>query len=43
MKLRELAILDEAVDDLDHGQMFYDVQQKGIGNYFVTSLLFIMK
>ena len=39
MKLREVSILDEAVDDLDHGQMFYDVQREGIGNYFVTSLL----
>lgn len=39
MKLREVSILDEAVDDLHHGQQFYDFQQQGIGDYFVKSLL----
>ncbi len=39
MRLREVSILDEAIDDLEQGQRFYNAQQEGIGGYFATSLL----
>lgn len=39
MNLGHVILLDEAVEDLDLGRQFYDVQQKGIGYYFVTSVL----
>ena len=35
----KVILLDEAVEDLEMGRDFYDDQEKGIGEYFVTSLL----
>ncbi len=34
-----LRILDSAIEDLDQGRRFYDRQQKGLGVYFLDSLL----
>lgn len=39
MRVDKVILLDEAVDDLENGRIFYDDQQEGIGAYFVTSLL----
>ena len=39
MKLREVHLLDEAVDDLDQGRAFYDAQKIGVGDYFIESVL----
>jgi hypothetical protein len=39
MRIDEVILLDEAVDDLEIGRSFYDDQQEGIGASFVTSLL----
>jgi hypothetical protein len=39
MKLREVRLLAEAVDDLAQGRSFYDAQQPGVGDYFVESVL----
>jgi len=39
MKLREVHLLAEARDDLAQGRSFYDVQQAGVGDYFVESVL----
>jgi len=39
MRIRDIQILTEAVQDLDTGKRFYDQQQSGIGNYFWDSLL----
>jgi hypothetical protein len=32
-------ILDKAEDDLVHGFQFYETQQRGLGSYFLESLL----
>ena len=39
MRIRDIQILTEAVQDLVTGKRFYDQQQSGIGNYFWDSLL----
>jgi hypothetical protein len=39
MKLREVHLLDEAVDDLDQGSAFYNAQEIGVGDYFIESVL----
>ena len=39
MKLREVFLLAEAVDDLAQGRSFYDAQELGVGDYFVESVL----
>jgi len=39
MKLREVYLLAEAVDDLAQGRSFYDTQELGVGDYFVESVL----
>lgn len=39
MRIRDIQILTEAVQDLDTGKRFYDQQQSGIGVYFWDSLL----
>lgn len=37
--MRKVVVLAEAAGDLEAGRRFYDAQQAGIGDYFVTSLL----
>ncbi len=39
MKIKEVLILKEAVNDLDDGKVFYDKSEVGVGNYFWDSLL----
>jgi len=39
MKIHDVYILDDAVDDMEKGKSFYDHQQSGIGSYFWDSLL----
>jgi len=34
MKIKEVYILKEAVDDLNEGKTFYDLQEQGVGDYF---------
>ncbi len=39
MKLREVFLLKEATVDLEEGRLFYDLQEKGVGDYFFDSLI----
>lgn len=39
MRTDQVVLMDEAVDDLEIGRIFYDTQEHGVGLYFVTSLL----
>ena len=39
MKIAEVIILDDAVEDLELGRRFYEERGEGIGDYFVDSLL----
>ena len=34
MKIGDVYILEEAVDDLNEGRSFYDFQETGVGDYF---------
>ncbi len=34
MKIRDVYILKESVDDLNEGEAFYDLQELGVGAYF---------
>lgn len=34
MKIKDVFILKEAVDDLHEGKSFYDLQEPGVGDYF---------
>jgi len=39
MNIKHIQILSEAEADLEDGRLFYDSQEKGIGNYFWDSLI----
>ncbi len=39
MKIREVHVLREAVADLENGRLFYDKNEKGVGDYFYDSLI----
>ncbi len=39
MNIKDVFILDEAVADLEDGELFYDHQQSGVGNYFWDSII----
>jgi len=39
MQARTVIILDETASDLDAGKEFYDLQEEGIGLYFIDSLI----
>ena len=39
MRIHDVFILDEAVDDLNEGKAFYDLQATGIGDYFWDCLI----
>ena len=34
MKIKEVFLLKEAVDDLNEGKSFYDLKEAGVGDYF---------
>jgi plasmid stabilization system protein ParE len=37
--LKQVVVLAEAVEDIEAARDFYEVQQPGVGDYFVDSLL----
>ncbi|NTW89108.1 MAG: type II toxin-antitoxin system RelE/ParE family toxin [Desulfobulbaceae bacterium] len=37
--VKDVLVLEEAVADLNEGRAFYDVQQKGVGDYFWDCLI----
>jgi len=39
MKIKDVFVLEEAVDDLNEGKDFYDFQEIGIGDYFWDCLI----
>jgi hypothetical protein len=39
MKIRDIVILREALDDLNNGRLFYEHIQENIGGYFWDSLV----
>ena len=39
MKLREVFLLKEATVDLEESRLFYDLQEKGVGDYFFDCLI----
>ena len=39
MKIRDILVLKDAVNDLDEGKSFYDSKEKGVGDYFWDALL----
>ncbi len=39
MKRRKVFLLKEATVDLDRGRFFYDLQEKGVDDYFFDSLI----
>lgn len=39
MKVKEILVLQEAIDDLENGKDFYELQEPGIGEYFWNSLV----
>jgi hypothetical protein len=39
MKVKNVFVLKEAVDDLNEGRAFYDLQEQGVGNYFWDCLV----
>jgi hypothetical protein len=39
MKIKDVFILEEAVDDLDEGKDFYNHIEFGVGEYFWSSLI----
>ncbi len=39
MKIRDILVLKDAVNDLDEGKSFYDSKEKGVGDYFWDTLL----
>lgn len=39
MKIKDVFILEEAVDDLDEGKAFYNHKEIGVGEYFWDSLV----
>ena len=39
MKVKNVYILKEAVDDLDEGESFYDFQEDGVGGYFFDCIV----
>ena len=34
MRIKDVYILKEAVDDMNEGRSFYDLQEPGVGDYF---------
>lgn len=39
MKINDVFILEEAVDDMDEGKDFYNLRESGVGEYFWDSLI----
>ena len=39
MKIKEVFVLEDAVDDLNEGRNFYDRKEAGVGDYFWDCLI----
>lgn len=39
MKIKDVFILEEAVDDLNEGKSFYNLKELGVGEYFWDSMI----
>jgi len=39
IKIKDVLVIKEAVDDLNDGRIFYERKEAGIGNYFWDSLI----
>ncbi len=39
MKIKDVLILKDAVDDLEEGKSFYDKKESRVGDYFWDTLL----
>ncbi|MEE9398433.1 MAG: type II toxin-antitoxin system RelE/ParE family toxin, partial [Methylococcales bacterium] len=39
IKIKDVLLLEEAINDLEDGRFFYDKQEPGVGDYFWDSLL----
>ena len=39
MKIKDIFVMEDAVEDLNEGKAFYDHQELGVGNYFWDSLI----
>jgi hypothetical protein len=39
MKLQDVFVYEDAIDDLNEGKAFYDKSEEGVGNYFFDSLI----
>lgn len=37
--MRPVIVLEEAAEDLECGRDFYDLQEAGVGDYFVDSII----
>lgn len=37
--MKRVIILDEAIEDIEKGRIFYDKQAAGLGDYFAASIL----
>jgi hypothetical protein len=39
MNIKDIFILEEAVDDMNEGKSFYNLREIGVGEYFWDSLI----
>ena len=39
MQVKDVYVMEEAVEDLDEGRSFYDLQEIGVGDYFWDCLI----
>ncbi len=39
IKIKDVLVIKEAVDDLNDGRIFYDRKEAGVGEYFWDSLI----
>ena len=39
MKIKDVYVMEEAVEDLNEGRSFYDLQEIGVGDYFWDCLI----
>ena len=37
--MRKIVVLEEAVEDIEQGRKFYDLQENGVGDYFEDTIL----
>ncbi len=37
--MRQVIVLEEAVEDIERGRAFYDRQESGVGSYFADSII----